>query len=69
MKNKTDVDKVIDMYISELRESFSTLEFAYLNCGNAAAGDLTSLIGCVSRDGSNTLLKLEDLLLRIQVQK
>lgn len=52
-------------YISELRDSFSCLEFAYANCGGAQAVDLSSIIGCVSRDGVNTLLKLEELLSEI----
>lgn len=52
-------------YISDLRDAFSCLEFAYTNCSNAQAVELTSIIGCVARDGVNSLLKLEELLSEI----
>ncbi|MCZ4058197.1 hypothetical protein O3W44_02440 [Pantoea sp. LMR881] len=61
----SELSSQIDERISELRDALSTLEFAYINCGNAKAVDLISIIGVSVRDGYRTLENLEAALFKL----
>lgn len=56
----------IDIYISQIVDSFTALEVAYKNCSSIDSTDMVSIIGCAERSGMRAVNELEVLLYKIK---